>query len=118
MAVVQMLRQVLPLLLLIVVQALAAGPGFRTQRHLDTHYAQHGREFGKITKQQYLHLAQDLRDTPPRGQILESKRRSDGVTTRFDRKRGYFGAYDSDRTIRTFFIPNAGESYFKRQAKQ
>ena len=36
--------------------------------------------------------------------------------TRFDVKRGYFGAYDADGTIRTFFVPPDGVRYFERQA--
>ncbi len=95
----------------------ADGPGFRTKKHLDDHYRKHGHEFGNITKAEYLRLAQELRDAPPGGPILEAKR-ADGVITKFDRRKGYFGAYNRNRTIRTFFIPNAGESYFHRQARR
>lgn len=105
------------LLALLVVAAAAAGPGFRTQRHLDEHYRKHGHEFGSISKAEYLRFAQELRDAPVGGNILEA-RRDEGVITRFDRKRGWFGAYNRDRTIRTFFIPAAGESYFRRQARR
>ena len=97
--------------------AAAAGPGFRTQRDLDQHYRKHGPEFGSITKADYLRFAQQLRDAPVSRDILEA-RRDDGVLTRFDRKQGWFGAYNRDRTIRTFFIPAAGESYFRRQANR
>jgi pyocin large subunit-like protein len=93
----------------------AAGPGFRTQRDLDAHYQKHGHEFGGITKAEYLRLAQELRDSPVGGPILEAVRK-DGVITRFDRERGHFGAYNENGTIRTFFIPAAGERYFRRQA--
>lgn len=95
----------------------AGGPGFRTQRHFEEHYRKHGREFGNITKADYLRLAQELRDAPAGGPILEAKR-ADGVVTRFDRRKRCFGAYDPDRTIRTFFIPAAGETYFHRQARR
>ena len=87
----------------------AGGPGFRSQSQLDEHYAKHGSEFGTISKQQYLELAQELRDAPVGGPILEAKR-SNGEFSRFDRRKGYFGAYNPDRTIRTFFIPNDGET--------
>lgn len=107
-----------PLVLLTLVIAaallLASGPGFRSRHQLEEHYAKHGQEFGNITMNQYLALAQALRDAPKGGNILEAVR-SDGVITRFDRTHGYFGAYNPDRTIRTFFIPNTGESYFRRQ---
>ena len=101
----------LPLLLI------AAGPAFRTPRLLDEHYQKHGSEFGKISKAEYLRLAQELRDAPVGGSILEEKQ-PNGVISRFDKKRGYFGAYNRDGTIRTFFIPVDGERYFHRQAKR
>jgi pyocin large subunit-like protein len=106
----------------LVLAALAAfvllgdGPGFRSRGQFEEHFAKHGGEFGKITSQQYLALAQQLRDTPKGGDILEAVR-PDGVISKFDKRHGYFGAYNPDRTIRTFFIPNAGERYFWRQLK-
>ena len=98
---------------------LASGPGFRSRAQLDEHYAKHGTEFGNISEQDYLRLAQELRDAlaPPGGPILEA-RRPNGEFSRFDRRHGYFGAYNPDRTIRTFFIPNNGERYFQRQSRR
>ena len=102
---------------LIGVLLFAGGPGFRSQAQLDEHYSKHGSEFGNISKADYLRLAQDLRDAPVAGPILED-RRSNGEFSRFDRRKGYFGAYNPDRTIRTFFVPNDGERYFHRQARR
>lgn len=93
----------------------AAGPGFRSRRLFEEHYAKHGREFGSISPQEYLARAQALRDAPTEGPILQAVT-PDGIISRFDRRSGAFGAYNPDRTIRTFFIPNAGERYFHRQA--
>jgi len=93
----------------------AAGPGFRSRRLFEEHYAKHGREFGNISPQEYLARAQALRDAPAGGPILEAVT-PDGIISRFDRRSGAFGAYNPNRTIRTFFIPNAGERYFQRQA--
>ncbi len=104
-------------LLLTALLLLAAGPGFRSRRLFDEHYAKHGREFGNISRQEYLERAQGLRDARPGGPILEAVT-ADGIISRFDRKTGSFGAYNPDHTIRTFFIPNAGERYFHRQAAQ
>ena len=97
----------------------AGGPGFRSRAQFDEHYAKHGAEFGNINKQAYLRLAQELRDAPVTrgGPILEAVR-PDGEFSRFDRRKNYFGAYNRDRTIRTFFIPNDGERYFWRQARR
>ena len=95
----------------------AGGPEFRSRAQLDEHYSKHGAEFGSIGKAEYLRLAQELRDAPVGGPILEAKR-PDGQFSRFDKRKGYFGAYNLDRTIRTFFIPNDGERYFRRQARR
>ena len=102
-------------LLLAALLLVAGGPGLRSREQFDEHFAKHGREFGNISQEQYLHLAQDLRDAPAGGPILEVVK-PHGVVTRFDRRSGAFGAYNHDRTIRTFFKPNDGERYFRRQA--
>jgi pyocin large subunit-like protein len=104
-------------LLLAALALVAAGPGFRSQQQFNEHYQKHGREFGAITQAEYLRLAQDLRDAPVGGPILEAIKPG-GVISRFDRRKGAFGAYNRDRTIRTFFIPNDGERYFVRQASR
>ena len=113
------LRRLLPALLALAfaVLAVAGGPGFRSKLLLDEHFEKHGREFGAITEEQYLRLAQQLRDTHPGNDVLQS-RRPDGGVSKFDRKRGYFGAYDADGTIRTFFVPADGVRYFERQARR
>jgi pyocin large subunit-like protein len=88
--------------------------GFRSRRNLEEHYQKHGREFGSISQAEYLQQAQTLRDRATGSDILEAGR-ADGVTTRFDRQAGTFLAFNADLTIRTFFKPNDGERYFKRQ---
>jgi pyocin large subunit-like protein len=92
--------------------------GFRSPDKLDEHFAKHGSEFGHVSKAEYLQLAQRLRDAAPGGDILELIRPSDGVVSRFDKLTGAFLAYDRDGTIRTFFKPNDGERYFRRQARR
>ena len=104
-------------LLLSALLLVASGPGFRSRRQFEEHYAKHGREFGNISRQEYLERAQALRDAPPGGPILQAVT-PQGIVSRFDRRSGAFGAYNPDRTIRTFFIPNAGERYFHRQASK
>lgn len=104
-------------LLMAALLLLAGGPGFRSRKQFDEHYAKHGREFGNISQSEYLRLAQELRDAPAGGPVLEIVK-SDGVITRFDKRSGAFGAYNRDRTIRTFFKPNDGERYFRRQAQR
>ncbi|MFN8572224.1 MAG: hypothetical protein U0132_09210 [Gemmatimonadaceae bacterium] len=91
--------------------------GFRSRERLEEHFRKHGREFGQLTVEEYLRLAQSLRDTTVGGNIEEITR-EDGVVSRFDRKSGAFVAFDADGTIRTFFRPNDGERYFQRQARR
>ena len=91
--------------------------GFASRQRLEEHFEKHGAEFGKITIDNYLALAQTLRDRASGPDVLEVTK-ADGVTTRFDRKSGAFVAFNSDRTIRTFFKPNDGEAYFSRQARR
>ena len=94
------------------------GRGFRDRAHLDEHFAKHGSEFPGLSAAQYLAMAQTLRDAPVGGNILEIIRASDGVASRFDRRSAAFLAFDRDGTIRTFFKPNDGEKYFRRQANR
>ncbi len=88
--------------------------GFRTEALLEEHYRKHGREFGDVTRAQYLHVAQELRDRPAGGNVLEVTR-VDGVVSRYDRSTGTFIAFNPDGVIRTCFKPRDGERYFRRQ---
>jgi pyocin large subunit-like protein len=94
-----------------------ANVGFATERRLEEHYDKHGAEFGRITKQDYLRQAQLLRDAQVGGPVLQTVR-GDGVTTKFDRQTGAFIAFNPNGTIRTFFKPNDGERYYRRQAER
>jgi pyocin large subunit-like protein len=94
-----------------------AGVGFADQRRLDEHFEKHGAEFGRITKQDYLRQAQLLRDARVGGPVLEAVRR-DGVVTRYDQQTGAFIAFNANGVIRTFFKPNDGERYWRRQAER
>ena len=98
-------------------KAWGASVGFASSERLDEHYQKHGAEFGRITKQDYLHQAQLLRDAAIGGPILETVRR-DGVFTRFDRQTGAFLAVNPNGVIRTFFKPNDGERYYRRQSER
>lgn len=93
------------------------GIGFVDSRRLDEHYEKHGAEFGHVTRQDYLRQAQLLRDAAVGGPVLETVR-ADRVATRFDRQTGAFIAFNPNGTIRTFFKPNDGERYYRRQASR
>ena len=91
--------------------------GFATRQKFLDHYDKHGSEFGSISREEYLRQAQELRDRPLNASVLEVVR-SDGVVTRFDKTTGAFLAFNADLTIRTYFKPNDGEAYFRRQSKR
>lgn len=91
--------------------------GFASRQKFEDHYEKHGREFGSVSEEEYLRLAQELRDHPANSDVLESVR-ADRVVTRYDRRSGAFLAFNQDLTIRTFFKPNDGENYFRRQSKR
>jgi hypothetical protein len=95
----------------------APGAGFRSRSHLREHFEKHGRGLGVAEMATYAARARALRDTTVGGAVLEL-RRADGVISRFDRGSGAFIAFDADGTIRTFFRPNDGEGYFRRQARR
>lgn len=91
--------------------------GFTSPRSLLSHFEKHGRQVGAATSAEYLAHAKALRDAPRSATVLELIR-SDGVITRFDKSAGRFVAFHRDKTIRTFFRPNDGEDYFRRQARR
>jgi hypothetical protein len=91
--------------------------GFKSKSHLESHFEKHGAELGVASAAEYLALAKALRDAPRSSDVRETVR-TDGVVTRFDRKSGAFIAFEADGTIRTFFKPNDGEAYFRRQAER
>ena len=90
--------------------------GFASTSKLHEHYLKHGQEFGNVSESQYLAMAQDLRDVALSNNVLEAEQVS-GTVSRFNRKTGAFLAFNHDLTIRTFFHPNDGETYFRRAAK-
>ena len=88
--------------------------GFASHQKLVDHYQKHGREFGAITMDQYQKRAQEFRDRPAGGAVLENER-PDGTVTRFDRESGDFIAFNKNGIIRTYFRPVDGEGYYRRQ---
>lgn len=89
-------------------------PGFANSALLEEHFFKHGKDFRVQSAEQYLRLAQALRDAPLGGRVLEA-RRSDGVITRYDCSNGAFLAFRGDGVIKTFFKPRDGLEYFRRQ---
>lgn len=86
---------------------------FRNKTRYDEHYEKHGAEFGSITKEEYLQLANDLIHSDS-DRVLH-KYSEDGDYMYFDQDTGYFLVLSEDGYIRTFFIPTAGINYWNRQ---
>lgn len=92
---------------------------FRSEEHWEDHYQKHvidqdefSEDFGELTKEQYLMLAQWLMDFADEDvQIKED----DGDTLYYDADNNFFGVMSDDGYIRTFFRPTAGQDYFDRQ---
>ncbi len=86
---------------------------FRNKTRYDEHYKKHGAEFGNITKEEYLQLANDLINN--KSDRVLHKYSEDGDYMYFDQDTGYFLVLSEDGYIRTFFIPNKGIDYWNRQ---
>ena len=84
---------------------------FRNQDLYDQHYNKHGHEFGDITKEEYLKLANELFTS---GEAL-TKTESDGDLLFYDVESNTFGVLSQDGYIRTCFKPDDGIEYWNRQ---
>lgn len=86
---------------------------FRNKSTYDSHYEKHGDEFGSITQEQYLQLANELIFSD--ADTVLTKYADDGDFMYFDTATGYFLVLSPDDYIRTFFVPDDGIDYWNRQ---
>ncbi len=88
---------------------------FRSQDRFEEHFEKHvikQQEFGDISKEEYLRLAQELMDNPSEDVLTKQ----DGEDTLYyDPQTNSFGVKSGDGYIRTFFKPSDGIQYFERQ---
>ena len=87
---------------------------FRSKKLFDQHFQKHGSEFGDITQEEYLRLANDLLNSDS-DTVLHKTEKEDGDDVFFDTVTGYFLVLSTDGYIRTFFVPDKGIDYFNRQ---
>lgn len=87
---------------------------FRSQKLFDSHYDKHGSEFGNITQEEYLQLANDMLNSDS-DTVLHKKEKEDNDDVFFDTATGYFLVLSTDGYIRTFFIPDRGIDYYNKQ---
>ena len=82
-------------------------------RSLDDHFERHGRDFSAKNADEYARMAADFfRRATAEG--LPAKVDNAGTIRVFDPRTGTFGAYNADRTTKTFFKPGSND-YFDRQ---
>lgn len=120
---IRQLRWLLPFFTLLLLIAACSAPivdekpQFASEKHLDDHYVKHvirQKEFGPISKEDYLRRAQELVTSKPGGDILV-KKRSNGDRLFYNQRTREFAVLTEDGIIRTFFKPRDGIDYFRRQ---
>ncbi|NMH73915.1 hypothetical protein HF078_12555 [Bacillus sp. RO2] len=89
---------------------------FRSQKLLDQHYDKHvikQKEYGSITKNQYLEKAQNLIGSDSSNVL--SKKRSDGSRVFYNKSTNDFSILSKDGFIQTLFKPTDKINYYNRQ---
>lgn len=87
---------------------------FRSEKLFDSHYEKHGAEFGDITQDEYLDLANELINAEGEN-ILHKTEKEDGDFLYYNTESNEFLVLSTDGYIRTFFKPSAGLDYWERQ---
>lgn len=87
---------------------------FRSQKLFDQHFEKHGAEFGDITQEDYLRMANELINSES-DTVLTKTEKEDGDYVFFDTETGRFAVLSTDGYIRTFFIPDQGIKYYDKQ---
>lgn len=87
---------------------------FRSEKLFDSHYEKHGAEFGDITQDEYLDLANELINAEGEN-ILHKTEKDDGDFLYYDTETNEFLVLSTDGYIRTFFKPSEGLDYWERQ---
>jgi pyocin large subunit-like protein len=90
---------------------------FANEARLDEHWRKHGlnaKEFRQpFSKQQYLDSARAF--FASKAKDIETKRDRDGDTLRYRISTNEFGVLSSRNVIRTYFRPDSGIRYWRRQ---
>lgn len=89
---------------------------FASRKLFEEHYQKHvvtQQEFGDITEEEYLKLANDLLNGT--GENILTKTEDDGDLLFYDVDTNEFAVMRPDGVIRSFFKPSAGIEYWNRQ---
>ena len=86
---------------------------FANDDRLQEHWQKHGKEWGNITRDEYLAKARAFFALP--AEKLQSLKEKDGDTVYYRKETNEFGVLSDRKVIRTFFRPRDGQRYFERQ---
>lgn len=94
----------------------AQSPGWGDPKTLSKHVLDHGKDFGVSTREAYLNKAKEFYQRF-RTEKLPAVQNKNGVIRIYDPKTNTFGAYNSNGSVRTFYKPVKGETYFENQIR-
>jgi len=87
---------------------------FRSDEQYQSHYEKHVDEFGDITIEEYLLMANNLINDDS-GLVLTKLEKEDNDTIYYKEDTNEFLVLSTDGYIRTYFRPSDGIDYFNRQ---
>ena len=90
---------------------------FASEQVFQKHYDKHRHEFGEISMQSYLKLANALADAPLSGDIVQLIR-SDGSISKYCFSTNEFVVVTADGNIRTYFKHETKEAYWDEELNQ
>jgi len=90
----------------------ASQNGWGNPKTLESHYKDHGKDFGSKNKDEYAKEANDFYKKRNKYKVKVDEK---GVIRVYAPKTNTFGAYNKDGTTRTYFKPTDAQGYFDRQ---
>jgi pyocin large subunit-like protein len=87
---------------------------FRSEEQYQAHFEKHAEEFGDITKDEYLIMANSL-ILDETGEVMTKLEKEDNDTVYYKVETNEFLILSTDGYIRTYFRPDDGIDYFNRQ---
>src|SRR3989344_4725992 len=89
------------------------GSNFASDKLSESHFKDHGAEFGFTSEKEYSQAAQKLIDSKT-GKGIEGYTRPNGDVVRYDTKTNSYAVKTKDGVIKTYFKPTEGYNYYQR----
>lgn len=86
---------------------------FSSKEKFDTHYQEHGKEFGDITQQEYLNSARSFFNSSNKD--VETFMTDQGWIFKYNYATNEFGIISPWETISTYYLPEKGVDYWYEQ---